>query len=75
MIVDKQVNLITYDIKLKFNKTEKEILKSALEILKVVNKELDDSFNDHTVSSLVIESDANDLILELDTYTDYICKR
>jgi len=75
MIVDKQVNLITYDIKLKFNKTEKEVLANALEILKIVDKELDKSFDDHTVSSLVIDKDVNDLILEIDRYSDYICKR
>ena len=74
MIIDKQVNFITYDIELKFNKTEKEILESALEILKVVNKELDKSYDDLSVSSLVIEKDVNDLILEMDRYTDYICK-
>lgn len=75
MTIDKQISSITYDVELKLDKTEKETLKNALEILKVVDKKLDESFNDYNISSFVIEKDVNDLILEIDKYTDYICKK
>lgn len=75
MTVSKQIATITYDVKIEFNKTDKEILGKALAMLKDINATLDCSFNDHSVASLVIEKDVNDLILEMDKYTDYICKR
>ena len=75
MKIDRQISSITYDVKLEFHNAEKQILRNALEILKGVSNALDASFIDPTVSSSTVEKDVNDLILEIDKYTDYICKR
>lgn len=75
MKIGKQISSIKYNVKLEFHDAEKQILRNALEILKGVNNALDASFTDPTTSSLTVEKEVEDLILEIDKYTDYICKR
>lgn len=74
MRVDKKICSIQYDVKLTFTNEEKETLRNALSILKVLNTALEEGHNDHSMSSLSVEKDVNDIVLEIDKYTDYICK-
>lgn len=75
MRVDKKICSIQYDVKLTFTNEEKETLRNALSILKVLNTTLEEGHNDHSMSSLSVEKDVNDIVLEIDKYTDYICKQ
>lgn len=74
MRVDKKICSIQYDVKLTFTDEEKETLRNALNILKVLNTALEKGYNSHSMSSLSVEKDVNDIVLEIDKYTDYICK-
>jgi len=74
MRVDKKICSIQYDVKLTFTNSEKETLRNALSILKVIDTTLEENHNDPSMSSLLVEKDVNDIILEIDKYTDYICK-
>lgn len=67
MRIDKE----QYDIKLVFTDKEKETLRNALNILKVIDKTFD---NNESVSYSSFEKDIIDILLEMDKYTDYICK-
>ena len=67
MRIDKE----QYDIKLVFTDKEKETLRNALNILKVIDKTFD---NNEDVSYSSFEEDIIDILLEMDKYTDYICK-
>lgn len=67
MRIDKE----QYDIKLVFTDKEKETLRNALNILKVIDKAFD---NNESVSYSSLEKDIIDILLEMDKYTDYLCK-
>lgn len=71
MRIDKKIRSVQYDVKLTFTDEEKKTLKNALNILKIIDKTLEDD-QDACFSS--VEKDVIAIIYEIDKYTDYICK-
>ena len=66
MRIDEEID----DVTLVFTNKEKETLINALNILKAI----DGIFDNKNISYPSLEEDILNIIIEIDKYTDYICK-
>lgn len=73
--MEKKIKPVKYEIEIDFLPEERAILDGALRILKEANKILDNSFETNETECVYFTKESEDLLQELDKYTDYIAKR